>query len=121
MSNPYVFPPFAILGPVLKFLYRFGIPFTVIIPVFFPASILVAGADGPFFGWHLSGYSGRHRCPSDGIEVRLHDSSVSSFVVGFSGVSFLGRTLSVLCVYRFVLGVVTDQVFVIPFIDLCTR
>ena len=36
MSNPYVFPPFALLGPVLKFLYRFGIPFTVVVPVYFP-------------------------------------------------------------------------------------
>ena len=36
MSNPYVFPSFALLGPVLKFLYRFGIPFTVVIPVYFP-------------------------------------------------------------------------------------
>lgn len=36
MSNPYLFPPFAILGPVLKFLYRFGIPFTVVAPVYFP-------------------------------------------------------------------------------------
>ena len=36
MSNPYVFPPFALLGPVLKFVYRFGIPFTVVVPVYFP-------------------------------------------------------------------------------------
>ena len=44
---------------------------------------------------------------------------MSSFVVGFSGVSVLGRTLfSVFCVYRFVLEVVTDQFFVIPFIEL---
>ena len=35
MSNPYVFPPFALLGPVLTFLYRFGIPFTVVVPVYF--------------------------------------------------------------------------------------
>lgn len=117
MSNPYVFPPFALLGPVLKFLYRFGIPFSGCCSIF-PASILVAGADGPFLGWHLSGYSGRHRCPSGAIEVRLHESSVSSFVVGFSDVSILGRTLSALCVYRFVLGVVTDQFFGIPFQDL---
>ena len=36
MSNPYVFLPFALLGPVLQFLYRFGIPFTVVVPVNFP-------------------------------------------------------------------------------------
>lgn len=36
MSHPYVFPPFALLGPDLKFLYRFGIPFTVAVPVYFP-------------------------------------------------------------------------------------
>ena len=87
----------------------------------FPVAILVAGADGPFFSWHLSGYSARHRCPSGSIEVRLHKSSLSSFVVGFSGISILGRTLSVLCIYRCVLWVFTDQFFVIPFIDLCTR
>ena len=33
MPNPSVFPPFALLGPVLKFLYRFRIPFTVVVPV----------------------------------------------------------------------------------------
>ena len=36
MSNPYVFPPFNLIGPVLKFLYGFKIPFTIIIPEFFP-------------------------------------------------------------------------------------
>ena len=32
MSNPYVFPPFGLMGSVLKFLYGFGIPFTVVTP-----------------------------------------------------------------------------------------
>ena len=36
MSNPYVFPPFNLIGPVLKFLYGFKIPFTIIIPEFCP-------------------------------------------------------------------------------------
>ena len=34
MYNPYVFPPFGLLGPVLKFLYRFGIPFIVVVLVY---------------------------------------------------------------------------------------
>lgn len=87
----------------------------------FPMSILVARADGPFFSWHLSGYSGRHRCPSGVLGVRLHESFVSSFVVASSGVSIPGRTFSVLCVYCCVLGIITDQFFVIPFINFCTR
>lgn len=36
LSNPYLFPPFGLLGPVLKFLYRFGIPFTMAVPVYLP-------------------------------------------------------------------------------------
>ena len=32
MSNPYVFPPFGLVGPVLKFLYSFRIPFTIVVP-----------------------------------------------------------------------------------------
>ena len=32
MSNPYVFPPFGLVGPVLKFLYSFQIPFTMVVP-----------------------------------------------------------------------------------------
>ena len=32
MSNPYVFPPFRLVGPVLKFLYSFRIPFTIVVP-----------------------------------------------------------------------------------------
>lgn len=32
MTNPYVFPPFGLVGPVLKFLYAFGIPFTIVVP-----------------------------------------------------------------------------------------
>lgn len=36
MSNPYVFPPFGLRGPVLKFLYRFGIPFIMVVPVYLP-------------------------------------------------------------------------------------
>ena len=32
MSNPYVFPPFGLVGPVLKFLYPFRIPFTIVVP-----------------------------------------------------------------------------------------
>ena len=36
MSNPYVFPPFGLIGPVLKFLLPFRIPFTMIVPEFVP-------------------------------------------------------------------------------------
>ena len=36
MSNPYVFPPFGSVGPVLRFLYGFQIPFTVIVPEICP-------------------------------------------------------------------------------------
>ena len=36
MSNPYVFPPYGLIGPVLRFLYGFKIPFTIIIPDFNP-------------------------------------------------------------------------------------
>lgn len=31
MSNPYVFPPFGLVGPVLKFLYSFRIPFIIVV------------------------------------------------------------------------------------------
>ena len=99
MSNPYVFPPFALLSPVLKFLYCFWNSFHCGCSSIFPVFILVAGADGPFFGWHLSGCIGQHGCPSGPIEVRLHKSSVSSFVVGFLGVLILGRTLFPFCAF----------------------
>lgn len=36
MSNPYVFPPFGLVGPVLKFLYSFQIPFTIVVPELCP-------------------------------------------------------------------------------------
>ena len=36
ISNPYVFPPFGLVGPVLRFLYGFQIPFTVIVPEICP-------------------------------------------------------------------------------------
>ena len=37
MSNPYVFPPpFGLIGPVLKFLLPFRIPFTIVVPEFIP-------------------------------------------------------------------------------------
>lgn len=32
MENPYVFPPFILIGPVLKFLYKFKVSFTVVVP-----------------------------------------------------------------------------------------
>ena len=35
-SNPYVFPPFGLIGPVLRFLYRFKIAFTIIVPELHP-------------------------------------------------------------------------------------
>lgn len=34
--NPYVFPPFCLIGPVLSFLKEFRIPFTIIVPDLFP-------------------------------------------------------------------------------------
>ena len=33
LSNPYVFPPFSLIGAVLKFFYSFGIPFTILLPL----------------------------------------------------------------------------------------
>ena len=36
MSNPYVFPPFGLVGPVLKFPYGFQIPFTIVAPELCP-------------------------------------------------------------------------------------
>ena len=36
MSNQYVFPPYSLIGPVVKFLYGIKIPFTVIILEFNP-------------------------------------------------------------------------------------
>lgn len=36
MSNLYVFPPFSLIGAVLKSLYSFGIPFTVVLPLYSP-------------------------------------------------------------------------------------
>jgi hypothetical protein len=32
-DNPYVFPPFSLVGPVVRFLLPFHIPFTIIVPV----------------------------------------------------------------------------------------
>ena len=36
MSNSYIFPPFGLIGPVLKFLLPFRIPFTIVVPEFIP-------------------------------------------------------------------------------------
>ena len=36
MSNPYVFPPFRLIGPELRFLVPFKIPFTIVVPEFVP-------------------------------------------------------------------------------------
>ncbi|CAH3031915.1 unnamed protein product, partial [Pocillopora meandrina] len=36
MSNPYVCPPFSLIGPLLKFLLSFKIPFTIVVPEFVP-------------------------------------------------------------------------------------
>lgn len=36
MSNPYVFPPFGLVRPVLKFLYSFQISFTIVVPELCP-------------------------------------------------------------------------------------
>ena len=36
MPNPYVFSPFGLIGPVLKFLLPFRIPFTIVVPEFIP-------------------------------------------------------------------------------------
>ena len=35
-SNPYVFPPFSLIAPVLKFLSKFRRPFTIVVPGEFP-------------------------------------------------------------------------------------
>ena len=39
MSNPYVFPPFCLVGPVVRFLCSFDIPFTIIVPELCPRSV----------------------------------------------------------------------------------
>ena len=36
MSNWYIFPPFGLIGPVLKFLLPFRIPYTIVVPEFIP-------------------------------------------------------------------------------------
>ena len=36
LDNPYVFPPFGLVGPVLYFLYRSGKAFTIVVPEVFP-------------------------------------------------------------------------------------
>lgn len=36
MSNRYVFPPFGLVGPVLKFFDSFQIPFTIVVPELCP-------------------------------------------------------------------------------------
>lgn len=35
-TNPFVFPPFGLIGAVLHFLYPFRIPFTIIVPEIYP-------------------------------------------------------------------------------------
>ena len=41
-NNPYVFPPFCLIGPVLKFLVGFHLPFTIIVPDLYPRRFFVA-------------------------------------------------------------------------------
>lgn len=36
MSNPYVFPPFGLIGPVLRYLFDFKLSFTIILPELWP-------------------------------------------------------------------------------------
>jgi hypothetical protein len=36
MANPYTFPPFGLIGAVIRFLTRFHIPFTIVVPEFQP-------------------------------------------------------------------------------------
>ena len=36
MCNLYIFPPLSLIGAVLKFLYSFGIPFTIVLPLYSP-------------------------------------------------------------------------------------
>ena len=36
ISNPYMFPPFGLIGPVLTLLLPFRIPFTIVVPEFIP-------------------------------------------------------------------------------------
>lgn len=119
MSNPYVFPPFGLLGPVLKFLYCFEIPFTMVVPVCLPRpywwpELMVRFLAGIC---HLSGCTG---CPSGAVEVRVQKISVSSFVVGFWGVSVLRTLFPVFVHLSLCCGVLlpTEQFFVISFIEL---
>jgi hypothetical protein len=39
MTNPYVFPPFGLVAPVVSFLCSFRIPFTIVVPEFCPRSV----------------------------------------------------------------------------------
>lgn len=52
MTNPYVFPPFNLIGPVLRFLVEFGKPITIIVPELSPLPywwpVLMARCSGRF-------------------------------------------------------------------------
>ena len=39
MRNPYAFPPFCLITPVLKFMLEFRIPFTMVVPNSFPRQV----------------------------------------------------------------------------------
>ncbi|KAK3737867.1 hypothetical protein QZH41_019748, partial [Actinostola sp. cb2023] len=47
-DNPYVFPPFNLVGPVLRFLLPFHIPFTIIVPRTISKTSLVANPESRF-------------------------------------------------------------------------
>ena len=46
-ENAYVFPPFVLVGPLLKFLETSHVSFTIIVPQPLPASFLVASSPLP--------------------------------------------------------------------------
>ena len=52
MRNPYVFPPFCLIAPVLRFLFQFRVPFTIVVPDIQPRQFwwpMLAGSSSQMF------------------------------------------------------------------------
>lgn len=90
MSNPYVFPPFGLISPILRFLVPLKIPFAIVIPEFVPH---------PYWWPELMARCGRKLCIakqgeeagclSHSVEVRFQTCPLSSYFVGGKSISFL--------------------------------
>ena len=46
LSNMYIFPPFSLIGPVLRFVIQCRRTFTIVVPGGHPRGVLVAKVDG---------------------------------------------------------------------------